>query len=83
MFIQEALAVLLPLMDWLESTKKSQSGNETFVNEVTMTYDILYIYRLRRLKSPTISSPPPFILSFYCGSVGDGLGGHKIAIKTS
>jgi len=31
---KEALAVLLPLMDWLESTKKSQSGNETFVNEV-------------------------------------------------
>jgi vacuolar protein sorting-associated protein VTA1 len=31
---KEALAVLLPLMDWLESCKKDQAGNDAISNEV-------------------------------------------------
>ncbi len=37
---QEALAVLLPLMDWLESYKKEQAGNDAISNEVVASAHI-------------------------------------------
>lgn len=37
---QEALSVLLPLMDWLESYKKEQAGNEAISNEVVASAHI-------------------------------------------
>eukprot|EP00088_Acartia_fossae_P046765 TRINITY_DN505_c0_g1_i4.p1 TRINITY_DN505_c0_g1~~TRINITY_DN505_c0_g1_i4.p1 ORF type:complete len:312 (+),score=87.97 TRINITY_DN505_c0_g1_i4:46-981(+) len=37
---KESLAVLLPLMDWLEATKKGQTSNDAIVNEVVASAHI-------------------------------------------